>query len=287
MRSVRAMFLCVRISLSKLVTNPKTYVLRAVMLVFHYYSYAHLASIARHYGVSVTPWVFPFYMSNPQMLVIYGGLCILLFCDAPFLDAYSQFVIARTGRRTFIAGQMLYIVVAAFLFTVSMLLMSLLYILPVMEWSLDWGTLLNTLAQGEVNVREQVGVSLSIGVSEELVTLVTPVRATATAFVCMWLVTAFLGMVMSFFNVVVKKMSGIAVVGVLEVLSYFSVYWGAMTIGTWLVFISPVSWTQMGVLDWTDSGLWPTPGYAVTVLLVGILVLGAGCIVKFCRRDLK
>ena len=107
------------------------------------------------------------------------------------------------------------------------------------------------------------------------------------AFVCMWLVTAFLGMVMSFFNVVVKKMSGIAVVGVLEVLSYFSVYWGAMTIGTWLVFISPVSWTQMGVLDWTDSGLWPTPGYAVTVLLVGILVLGAGCIVKFCRRDLK
>ena len=33
MRSVRAMFLCVRISLSKLVTNPKTYVLLAVMLV--------------------------------------------------------------------------------------------------------------------------------------------------------------------------------------------------------------------------------------------------------------
>ena len=125
------------------------------------------------------------------------------------------------------------------------------------------------------------------GATTKMVTLVTPVRATATAFVCMWLVTAFLGMVMSFFNVVVKKMSGIAVVGVLEVLSYFSVYWGAMTIGTWLVFISPVSWTQMGVLDWTDSGLWPTPGYAVTVLLVGILVLGAGCIVKFCRRDLK
>ena len=67
------------------------------------------------------------------MLTVFGGLCILLFSDAPFLDAYSQFIIARCGRRPFIVGQVLYILAASFLFTVCMVLLSLLYILPVME----------------------------------------------------------------------------------------------------------------------------------------------------------
>ena len=63
MHSVKAMVLCVRISLSKLLSNPKTYVMLAIMAIFHYYSYAPLATIARYYGISVTPWVFPFYLS--------------------------------------------------------------------------------------------------------------------------------------------------------------------------------------------------------------------------------
>ena len=288
MRSVKAMVLCVRISLSKLLSNPKTYVMLAIMAIFHYYSYAPLATIARYYEISVTPWVFPFYMSRVPMLTVFGGLCILLFSDAPFLDSYSQFVIARCGRRPFILGQILYILAASFLFTVCMLLFSLLYILPVMEWSTDWGTLLNTLAQSSsLRFEEQAGVSLSISVGEELLQLVSPIRATSVAFLCMWLVTAFLGIVISFFNVVVKKMSGVVAAGVLVGLSYFTVYWGAMTIGRWLLFISPVSWSRIGDLDWTDSGMWPSPTYAVVVLTVGIVLLGVGGAVKFCRRDLN
>lgn len=287
MHSVKAMVLCVRISLSKLLSNPKTYVMLAIMAIFHYYSYAPLATIARYYGISVTPWVFPFYMSMAPMLTVFGGLCILLFSDAPFLDAYSQFIIARCGRRPFIVGQVLYILAASFLFTVCMVLLSLLYILPVMEWSTDWGTLLNTLAQSSLEVWEQTGVTLSISVSEEFLQLVSPIRATSVAFLCMWLVTAFLGLVISFFNVVVKKMSGVVAAGVLVSLSYFAVYWGAITIGRWLLFISPVSWSRMGDLDWTYSGMWPSPTYAVVVLTVGIVLLGTGSAIKFCRRDLN
>ena len=287
MRSVKATLFCVKISVSKLLSNPKTLVILAIMVIFHYYNFAPILTIARYYGISVTPWVFPFYMSHPSMLTVFGGLCILLFSDAYYLDAYSQFIIARCGRRSYILGQLLYILAASFLFTVCMLLLSLLYILPVMEWSTDWGTLLHTLAQSPEVVGEQTGASLSIGIDEALLQMASPITVTSMAFICMWLVTAFLGIVMSFFNVVVRKMSGVIAAGVFVGLSYFTVYFGPSIIGRWLLYISPVSWSRINVLDWYYSGILPSPTYAVVVLTLGIVLLGAGSAVKFCRRDLN
>ncbi|MFQ9800290.1 MAG: hypothetical protein ACLR23_16690 [Clostridia bacterium] len=76
--------------------------------------------------------------------------------------------------------------------------------------------------------------TLSISVSEEFLQLVSPIRAMSMAFLCMWLVTAFLGLIISFFNVVVTKMSGVVAAGGAGESLVFAVYWGANSIGRWL-----------------------------------------------------
>ena len=53
-------------------------------------------------GVPVTPWGLAFSYSNTAMTVLCGCLLLLFYCNAPFADGHTPFVVIRTGRRNWI-----------------------------------------------------------------------------------------------------------------------------------------------------------------------------------------
>lgn len=287
MRSGKTALTCAKISLLQLFSNPNCILILAVMTIFSFYIYSPMCRISQFYQISVPPWLFPFYLSWYQMLLVHCGLCLLLFADTVEIDSYTNLMLVRIGRVPYILGYQLYILAASFLYTVVQVLLSALFILPVIGFDADWGVLIRTLAGSAGQVATQTGSTLSFVVSNEILSRFTPLKAMLVNFLCIWLSTAFVGFVICFFRIFFSKAAAVIVVGVLICLSLFVRFLGGMLIGTWLQYFSPLTWSNFAYLDWYYSGAAPSPAYAFTVWIGGIVLLGAASAIGFCKWDVR
>lgn len=102
MRSGKTALTCAKISLLQLFSNPNCILILAVMTIFSFYIYSPMCRISQFYQISVPPWLFPFYLSWYQMLLVHCGLCLLLFADTVEIDSYTNLMLVRIGVcRTF------------------------------------------------------------------------------------------------------------------------------------------------------------------------------------------
>lgn len=278
---------CCGILLRRELGSPKMWLIFLMMAVFSFYNYSPLCAIADFYKVPVTPWVYPFFLSFPTMLMVHSGLCLLLFSDVGEVDGYAGLMIARGGRRAYIIGQILCVLTMAFLYAAALWGLSILFILPEIGWDRDWGVLLHTLAESGQQVQAQTGVSLSILVPAEALALFTPMQATLTCLLCIWLSAAFIGVLICCFRVYVSRPAGVFAAGIFVGMTLFSTMLGTLTFGRWLQYLSPLTWAGFLYLDWFYSGITPSPVYAFTVWTAGILGMGLGAVWRFDRRDLE
>ncbi len=285
MAELRGSLRCCRILIRRELGSPKMWLILIMMGVFSFYCYAPLCTIANFYKVPVTPWAYPFFMSFPIMLVVNNGLCLLLFSDVGETDGYAGLMTVRSGRRAYMAGQLLCILTMGFLYAAVLLAMSIIFILPEISFEGDWGVLLHTLAESSGQVQAQTGVSLSIIVPQEILAVFTPVEAVLISFLCIWLSAAFMGVLICFFRVYVSRAAGIFAAGALVCTALFSASLGMLTVGRWLQFFSPLSWAGFLSIDWYYSGLTPSPAYVFTVLTAGTTAMGIASVWKFERRD--
>ena len=288
MHRVQAAFFCAGMQFSRRLSVSKTYLALVVMLIFGYYMYSSLNDIAAHYNLSVSPWIFLFFLSFHLMLLVHGGLGLLLYSDAGENDAYSYLVISRCGRGAYMAGQFLEILFSSFLYTVTLVVISLLFVAPSLAWDEDWGILLRSLASSSGGIMcQESGVSLTIGFSEEVFTVFTPIQVMLMSFFCTWLSTAFMGVLICFCRVFFEKSTGVVLGGLFICLSLFAINLGYILIGSWLTYISPLTWANFLYLDWYYSGMQPSPAYAFSVWVVSILAMSVTAVVGFCRRDIR
>lgn len=286
MAEIRRSLRCCGILLRRELGSPKMWLILVMMVVFSFYTYSPLCKIADFYKIPVTPWVYPFFLSFPTMLVVNSGLYLLLFSDVGEVDGYADLMVARAGRRAYLAGQLLCVLVMALLYGLALWVLSILFILPEIGWDAEWGVLLHTLAGSSGQVQAQTGVSLSIIVPEETLALFAPIQAALMCLLCIWLSAAFTGVLICFFRVFVSRSAGIFAVGIFVCMIMFSVTLGMFTFGRWLQFLSPLSWASFLSLDWYYSGLSPSPVYAFVLWAAGIVGMGAAAVWRFSRRDL-
>jgi hypothetical protein len=287
MYDIKKILLCARVNFKKWLITPRMYVILAIIIVFEYYTFSDVSKISAYLGVNSTPWVFPFFLTNPTMFIIIGSLTTLLYCNAPFADKHMPFLIIRTGRRNWIIGQLLYIYLSSFMYTCCYLLLSIIMLVPRIQLSTDWGSLLHTTSTAYADILERTGAKIAFMPHSQLLDLFTPLQATALSFFLLWLVTAFIGVLICCFNIVIGKMSGITMAGIFTSIAYFSAYLGAFSIGLWIYYLSPISWSSLSFLDVINSGKIPTPTYAIICLLSVIILQSIISIIVFCRKDLE
>ena len=63
---------------------------------------------------SITPYLFPFIMSDSNSVLLFTLGIVLLLCDAPFIEEDQPYIILRSGRKLWTLGQMLYMCIATF-----------------------------------------------------------------------------------------------------------------------------------------------------------------------------
>ena len=116
MRKIAAVFSCAGLNFRKWRVTPRLYVVAAVTLVQMLWCWIPLMQYSLSLGVPVTPWGFGFLYGSPTMLMTNSCLLLLLFCNAPFSDTHTPFVVIRTGRRNWMVGQLVYIAAASLLY---------------------------------------------------------------------------------------------------------------------------------------------------------------------------
>lgn len=287
MYNLKRILLCAEVNFKKWLITPRMYVILAVMIIFEYYSFSDVTKISAYLGVNSTPWVFPFFLTNPVMFVVIGSLTTLLYCNAPFSDKHMPFIVVRTGRRNYILGQLLYIYLSSFIYTLAYVFLSIIMLFPKIQFSMGWGSLLNTLSTSNEEVLKHTGAHITFMPHQELLQLFTPIQAMLLSFILLWLVTAFIGVLICCFNIVIGKMSGITVAGIFTSISYFSAYLGTISIGHWLYYISPISWSSLSFLDVMNQGRIPKPSFAIICLLSAIILQSIISVKVFCKKDLE
>ncbi len=229
--------------------------------------------------IKTTPWLFPFFMQNTYIQLMFVLGIVLLFCDAPYIDGGSFFEVIRAGKQQWILGKIVYTWLMSGIYTFFIILITICLLLPQITWENSWGKVLGTLAQ--TNAAQAMGNS-SVSLDYNLMIRYKPLQAMLFSFLIAWTVSFLIAMCIMFLNLFLKKIPGVV---------------GGLLIGTMsllqkelsniyvLTYFSPVSWMDIHMWNYEVKLSYPTPFYMKVFLLTTILGLSVCTYVSFVRRE--
>lgn len=284
MASFRMIWLSAQTNFHKIAFNPRVYIVLAIMFIYQYYTFSPLKELANYLQQDVSPWSFPFFIQNPSLFFIIGGTALLFYGHAPFIDGHTDFLLIRTGRRNWILGQILYMILSSFLYTLLYVIGSIVILLPNVVFTKEWGSVLEVLSTEQISQ-----IPREIGLQFQPIAIVmaefSPIQAMMIGFLLFWLGTLFIAAILLFFNLMLGKNSGMIVAGALISLAYFSVYLGRLNFGDQIFFFSPVSWVSLTYLDWAHQGNLPSITFALINYGFWNLLLLGGSAQLFIHKD--
>lgn len=138
------------------------------------------------------PFIWTF--ADSDSILLSSLILVFLFADMPFISGATPFFLMRTDRKTWIFGQIVYIIAATFLYLVFVLVFTLILCsqrsFPGNMWS-------NTAVMLGYS---QAGETISIPVSVKTMETVTPFGCAAIIFLLMLCYTVLLILIMLVFN---------------------------------------------------------------------------------------
>lgn len=270
---------CCKLNFMQWRIQPKYALCAAFLILQMWYMFRGLGDYTKALGFSLHPWIFALlpadYLHFATLLLPF----VLIISDAPFRSRQQQFVLQRTGKMTWICGQLLYLFVTCVLYTFIIWILSWLFLLPYTEWGSDWGVAIGTATQTDAH-RAYSDIILEYYVIKGA----TPLEATAWVAFTMVAVLFLLGEIMILCNLWTAKGVGTAIVSAFVFISLFLSYLKGFLPREWLWF-SPVSWMDRSVMGYTRLKL-PSYGYAAGMLIGLSILLGAVLLLTIHRCNL-
>lgn len=254
--------------------SPRIWALALLLLLFANDPAAALSQAAAASGKALSPWLLPFLLTD-RYLQFCTALCLVgLFCDAPFSDALTPCVLLRIGRKRWMLGQFLYIVLASLLFFLFLWAAMLLRCLPVLRWTASWGSCLTMLAHDNPFFGSPFCAELILGKSAPAAALETLLLA--------WLTGCFVGSLLVLLNQHLRRETGALVAGAVCVLDF--VLYSYMDLLPELFWLSPVSW--MNPQQYVGADGWKGPVRAGVLAVLSVL-LCLGDLRHFARQQIE
>ena len=248
------------VSLRKLPRNPRFYLLLGMMVMFVYNAVTPIREFSALVGYRVTPWIFPALMSSRFFgSALLLGL-VLLFCDAPFMDAGQTLLMGRAGKKNWCAGQLLYIAICTGVYFLAIFITQCLMLMPYLIFQSSWGRVITTFSA-------TAGLSGNLVFSRALIETFDGVTTTLVYFVALWLAGTMLGAVMFVLNLRFKRAIG-AIVATAIILMQGLVLFVRQT--AMLTMLSPFSFIQP---QFYTGELYVATIYAVLFALLIILTV--------------
>jgi hypothetical protein len=286
MISLKRVWLCCRLNVSKWIVSPRIYAVFFFSLIYIYMNTHGIAEYAALVGRPSSPWSFPFYVSQDIMVLVYGTITVLLFCDAPFSDGQTPYLLIRMRRVEWILGQILYTLLTSVIYTLCTVLLHILVLIPHVAFSTDWGAVLYTLSN-DVNIALERGISM-MPLSSSIMELFSAGEAMALSMLQYFLASSFIGMLIFCGNVLSGRTAGVFAAGAMVFFASFATGFGAFLFqSNVLIWFAPVTWVSMTFLNWGLDPAMPPAAYAYSILILCILICGVISVHTFCKRDVQ
>ena len=262
MKSIR---ICIQ-NMRKWIGNSRIIVSLIVLLLFTYLYTKGLWKISDYTGEKLSPYIFPFLTTYRYMKILYLFPVIMIFSDAPFIDSNQQFVMVRSGRLSWGIGQMLYIVVGSFCYTMFMLLSSIIVNIGHIQLDTSWGK--GLILAATTNLTSALGIQYdTVKVTGSIVRYYTPAQAMLWSFVFLWMICTILGLIIYDLNILFKSNAvGVLVTG-------FMVFFTAIVDEVQqFMWFSPVTWSSLNNIDVAKTTSLPS-FYFVLYMYSGAIVI--------------
>lgn len=248
--------------------NPKYAVVILYLVMYSFERLNGLVAYARDIGEVIHPWIFPFMPCfGAGFLPLMLGF-VLLVSDAPFRTRQQGLIMQRTGKRAWLAGQLLYLFLVSLGFTVLMWVLSWLWVLPELHWNMDWGRTLTSAAINGIPLHYRVYLEFPYAVLKNN----DPLTVTLWCAASMTSVCFLLGVIMAGCNLWLRKGWGTAIMAILTSISLIPDLYAA-TPGPirFVLWFSPLTWMDYSLMGHTEQYL---PSHAYGILCPAILALG-------------
>lgn len=272
----KAMAVC-KDNFRRLFSSPKIYVMFIlIVIMLDSMMIGAIRSMAEDMDLKIAPWLYPFLPSNAYICMLEALGAVFLLCDVPMVNHGTPYIFVRSGRRAWLVGQIIYVVLAGLLYQLLFLLSSVLLILPRLEFTWHWGKVIGSLALTDI------GAEYGAELSSIFVRQFMPAQAMLISFSLRWMVDVLLGMLILSMNLFLPRILGTIIGGVVALLHPTAIN----ASGTTLFYFSPSSWTVVDYINFSGANgirtvsLFPKLSYIWTVgpiviaLLIGLSICG-------------
>lgn len=187
--------------LRKLPQNPRFYLLFGFIVLFVYEAVTPIREFSVQVGYRVTPWVFTALMSSRSFGVLLPLGLVLLFCDAPFMDAGQTLMMVRAGKKNWCTGQLIYIAICTGGYFLAIFIINCLILMPYLTFQSSWGRIITTISATTVT-------SGGLAFPQTLIQTFDGTTTTLLYFIALWLAGTMLGTVMFMLNLQFKRAIG-------------------------------------------------------------------------------
>jgi hypothetical protein len=198
----------------------------------------------------VTPYIYPFLLTDPNFLVIFMAGSIYFYSGVPFMNRWNNYYLLRIGRIQWVTGQIIHIVISALAITIITIVLTLVVLLPYVHIERGWGNVLYTLAK--TDAKEMCGLFWKISV--QYMSQNSPLTAMVGAIVVSTLGIVFIGILMLCCALLFSRTFSIIMATALVAYSSVVVNMGDHA-QRGLTLTSPISWMRIADFGVTRFGI--------------------------------
>jgi len=225
-------------------------------------------SAAYSYGWKLEPFAYTFIINDSIANMVVSSGAVLLFSDIA-----RPVGIASVSRHEVIkssAGSIMYILSIAFLYVLYLIVISNVFLIPVISFSSEWGLGWKMLAYSDIEMPSQV-----FAISTHLIKQFTAIDAFVYSIISEWCLLVTIGLVCYCLNQATKKAWG--VVCSISIIIFDITIYNSLP-GWWLRY-SPASLAMLSTYQEEAFFYGVTPRYGASFFIVITIVLVCLCFV--------
>lgn len=224
-----------------------------------------VADFSKMTGVPVTPYAFPHLVNDFRSQLMMMGGAVILFCDAPFEGREYTYILPRSRRLGWAAGQVGYIVVLSFAYVLFLFASSVLPLICRVSFDMKWGKIWGTLAKTSAGI--QIG--LPFEVTEYLVSCYDAIPALVLSLVLEFACVLWLGLLTYALNKMTNRPVGTMAAAFMVLLDICI----ANDWMNWAYRFSPITLAQIRTYTGYNLQYHIDLAYGISFFVIGIFIL--------------
>lgn len=259
------------------ILHPRTYALLILQFFINYMNVRPIIEFSNEVNYKVSPWVFPFMITDYHYAFLFIIGIIYYFSDVPFMQYQNMYQVIRTGRTKWAMGQICTIILQSLFLMGVNILITILLMFKNLEFTFEWGKLLHTAALTNAGTHYEFLFSISYDTIQQF----DPLILMLLTFLLGSLVISFLGILMFMISLFLNRMAAVAVGTAMTVMIFFVENIHPLNALKLSHFV-PVDWIRAANLGIKSHGnyMLPSLSYIIVVLLIGILVFSTAIMIR-------